>query len=71
MIGGWPVCRRLDPTADRCIYRTMSDTLTIDRIVAMTGISGSAVVAWNRHLDLRYPLPRGSLVVIPPRRHDP
>ncbi len=69
VIGGWPVCQRLDPTADRCVYRTMSDTLTIDRIVAMTGISGDAVVASNRHLDLRYSLPRGSFVVIPPRRH--
>lgn len=71
VIGGWPVCRRLDPAADRCVYRALSNTLTIDRIVGMTGIPGDVIVAWNRHLDFRYALPRGSLVVIPPRRHNP
>jgi hypothetical protein len=70
MISGWPVCGQLDPAADRCVYRTMSDTLTIDRIVAMTGIPDDVLVASNRHLDLRHSLSRGSLVVIPSRRHD-
>jgi hypothetical protein len=71
VIGGWPVCQRLDPTADRCVYRTMSDTLTIDRIVVMTGLPHGVIAAWNHHIDFRYFLARGTLVVIPPRQHNP
>lgn len=65
---GWPVCKRLDLDERGCIYRASSDTLTIARIVALTGLSPDEVSAANPHLDVRFVLPRGSLIVIPNSR---
>lgn len=71
MINDWPVCERIDRSATGCIYRTSSNKLTIDKIVAMTGLSPEIVIAWNGHLDFRFTLPPGALVVVPRHTNNP
>lgn len=65
VIARWPVCARLDSAERNCVYRASSGQLTIDRVVALTGLTPDVVVAANPHLDFRFALPPGSLVVIP------
>lgn len=61
---GWPLCEKLDRDHDGCVYRTASATLTIDRILAQTGLSLEDLVTSNPHLDFRFALPRGALIVV-------
>jgi hypothetical protein len=62
---GWPLCEKLDRDHDGCVYRTSSGTLTIDRIHVQTGLSPEDLVTSNPHLDWRFALPRGALIVVP------
>lgn len=64
-VARWPVCARLEFAKRDCVYRASSDQLTIDRVVALTGLTTDVVAAANPHLDFRFALPPGSLVVIP------
>ncbi|MDI2076150.1 hypothetical protein [Bradyrhizobium sp. Mp27] len=65
VVARWPVCARLDFVERDRVYRASSGQLTIDRVVALTGLTPDVVVAANPHLDFRLALPPGSLVVIP------
>lgn len=65
VVARWPVCARLDFVQRDCVYRASSGQLTIDRVVALTGLMPDAVVAANPHLDFRFALPPGSLIVVP------
>jgi hypothetical protein len=62
---GWPLCEKLDRDHDGCVYRTLSGTLTIDRILEQTGLSTTDLVTSNPHLDFRFAIPRGALIVVP------
>jgi hypothetical protein len=62
---GWPLCETLDRNHDGCVYRTMSETLTIDRILEQTGLSPADLMTSNPHLDFRFTVPRGALIVVP------
>lgn len=66
-INGWPTCVRLDHASDGCIYRASSNRLTLAQIEAMTGLSSEIVIAWNTHLDFRFGLSPGTLILIPHR----
>jgi hypothetical protein len=68
VIAGWPVCERLDLDERGCVYRASSDQLTIDRVVALTGLMPDVVVAANPHLDFRAVLPRGPTQALRPRQ---
>jgi hypothetical protein len=62
---GWPLCEKLDRDHDGCVYRTLSGTLTIDRILEQTGLSPADLVTSNPHLDFRFTVPRGALILVP------
>lgn len=66
---GWPICSRLDLAADGCVYETRSDRLTIERIMAMTGLSAKVVTQSNPHIDFHYRLPAHTLLVVPGKRY--
>lgn len=62
---GWPVCRRLDLAGDGCVYWTNSDRLTIEQIMIATSLDPEIIVRANPHIDFRYRLPEGAMLVVP------
>jgi hypothetical protein len=62
---GWPVCLRLDLTGRGCVYWTTSDQLTIEQIVAVTGLGPETLIEANPHIDFHYRLPKGTMLVVP------
>lgn len=62
---GWPVCRRLDMASHGCVYRTTSDNLTIEKIMALTRLAAQILVSANPHIDFHYRLSPGTVLIVP------
>jgi hypothetical protein len=61
----WPICHRLDLAADGCVYRTTSFNLTIEKIMALTGLDPETIVSANPHIDFHYRLDPNTILIVP------
>lgn len=62
----WPLCSRLDPWVDGCVYMTGSDNLTLNRAAAWLDMPAANLAAINTQLQANTasPLPADSFIVV-------